>query len=106
MDETVRWTHLKPDEIARLLGHEGIEVSMTVVDQLLKKHNFPKPKAVKTLATGETQHRNQQFKAIDQLRQSDQGPGNSVMSMDTKKRIDWAVIPTGTTVHPGNHSGV
>ena len=54
MDETVRWTHIKGDEIGRLLGHKGIEVSVTVVDQLLKKHNFPKPKAVKTLATGES----------------------------------------------------
>jgi hypothetical protein len=59
MDETVKWTHLKGHEIARLLGHEGIEVSVTVVDQLLKKHNFPKSKAVKILATGETQHRNE-----------------------------------------------
>jgi hypothetical protein len=58
MDETVRWTHLKPDEIARLLGYEGIEVSVTVLDQLLKKHNFPKPKAVKILATGESEHLN------------------------------------------------
>jgi hypothetical protein len=103
MNETLRWTHLKGHEITRLLGHEGIEVSMTVVNQLLKKYNFPKPNAVKTLATGESKHPNQQFEAIDQLRQSDQGPGNGVMSMDTKKRIDWAVIPQGTTVHPGNH---
>jgi hypothetical protein len=86
MDETVKWTYLKGHEIARLLGHEGIEVSVTVVDQLLKKHNFPKPKAVKTLATGESEHRNQQFEAIDQLRQSDQGASNGVMSMDTKKK--------------------
>jgi hypothetical protein len=86
MDETVKWTHLKGHEIATLLGHERIEVSVTVVDQLLKKHNFPKPKAVKTLATGESEHRNQQFEAIDQLQQSDQGPGNGVMSMDTKKK--------------------
>jgi hypothetical protein len=86
MDETVKWTHLKGHEIATLLGHEGIEVSVTVVDQLLKKHNFPKPKAVKTLATGESEHRNQQFEAMDQLQQSDQGPGNGVMSMDTKKK--------------------
>ena len=54
MDETVNWTHLKGHKIARLLGHEGIEVSMTVVDQLLKKHNCPQPKAVRTLATGES----------------------------------------------------
>jgi hypothetical protein len=67
MDETVNWTHLKGHEIARLLGHEGIEVSMIVLDQLLKKHNFPKPKTVKTLATGESEHRNQQFESIDQL---------------------------------------
>jgi hypothetical protein len=87
MDETVKWTHLKGHEIARSLGHKGIEVSVTVVDQLLKKHNFPKPKAVKTLKTGETQHRNQQFEAIDQLQQSDQGPGNGVMSMEPKKLI-------------------
>jgi hypothetical protein len=86
MDETVKWTYLKGHEIARLLGHEGIEVSVTVVDQLLKKHNFPKPKAVKTLATGESEHPNQQFEAIDQLRQSDQGASNAVMSMDTKKK--------------------
>jgi hypothetical protein len=69
---------------------------------LLKKHNFPKPKAVNTLATRESEHRNQQFEAIDQLQQFYQGPGNGVMSMDTKK-IDWVVIPQGTTVHPGNH---
>jgi hypothetical protein len=59
MDETVNCTHLKGHEIARLLGHQGIEVSVTVVDQLLKKHNFPKSKAVKILATGETEHRNE-----------------------------------------------
>jgi hypothetical protein len=73
-------------EIARLLGHEGIEVSVTVVDQLFKKHNFPKPKAVKILATGESEHCNQQFESMDQLQESDQGPGNGVMSMDTKKK--------------------
>jgi hypothetical protein len=86
MNKTVQWANLKPDEITRLLGHEGIEVSVTVVDQLLKKHNFPKPNAVKTLATGESEHRNQQFEAMDQLQQSDQGPGNGVMSMETKKK--------------------
>jgi hypothetical protein len=59
------------DEIATLLRHEGIEVSVTVLDQLLKKHNFPKSKAVKILATTESEHRNQQFKAIDQLQESD-----------------------------------
>lgn len=39
MDETVKWTNLKRHEIAALLKEEGIEVSVTVVDQLLEKHN-------------------------------------------------------------------
>ncbi len=86
MDESVKWTNLKRHEIAGLLENEGIKVSVTVVDQLLEKHNFRKRKAVKTLATGESQHRNEQFETIDQLKHSYQTAGNPVMSMDTKKK--------------------
>jgi len=85
MDETVKWTHLKRHEIAVLLREEGIEVSVTVVDQLLEKHNFRKRKAVKRLATGESEHRNEQFERIEQLKNTYQAAGNPVMSMDTKK---------------------
>lgn len=85
MDETVKWTNLKRQEIATLLQEEGIEVSVTVVDQLLEKHHFRKRKAVKTLATGESEHRNEQFESIEQLKQTYQAVGNPVMSMDTKK---------------------
>lgn len=85
MDETVKWTNLKRHEIAALLKEEGIEVSVTVVDQLLEKHNFRKRKALKTLATGESKHRNEQFETIERLKQTYQAAGNPVMSMDTKK---------------------
>jgi len=85
MDETVKWTNLKRHEIAALLKEEGIDVSVTVVDQLLEKHNFRKRKAVKTLATGENEHRNEQFEIIERFKQSYQAAGNPVMSMDTKK---------------------
>lgn len=85
MDETIKWTNLKRHEIAGLLQEEGIEVSVTVVDQLLEKHNFRKRKAMKTLATGESEHRNEQFETIEQLKQTYQAAGNPVMSMDTKK---------------------
>jgi hypothetical protein len=37
MDETVQWTYLKGHEIATLLGHEGIEVSVTVVDYIVEE---------------------------------------------------------------------
>lgn len=86
MDETIKWTNLKRHEIAALLEDEGIEVSVTVVDQLLEKHNFRKRKAVKTLATGDHEHRNEQFERIEQLKAAYQVAGNPVMSMDTKKK--------------------
>jgi hypothetical protein len=85
MDETLKWTNLKRHEIVTLLKAEGIEVSVTVVDQLLEKHNFRKRKAVKTLATGESEHRNEQFEQIEQLKDIYQAAGNPIMSMDTKK---------------------
>ncbi len=81
----VKWTNLKRHEIAVLLKEAGIDVSVTVVDQLLEKHNFRKRKAVKTLATGKSEHRNEQFETIERLKQSYQAAGNPVMSMDTKK---------------------
>ena len=48
MDATVKWTNLTRQEIAQLLQAAGIEVSVTVVDQLLKKHHYRKRKAQKT----------------------------------------------------------
>lgn len=86
MDEMLKWTNLKRHEIAALLKQEGIDVSVTVVDQLLEKHNFRKRKAVKTLATGASEQRNEQFEMIEQLQQRYQAAGNPVMSMDTKKK--------------------
>ena len=48
MDESVRWTQLTPTEIKQgLAEQQDIEVSETVVRQLLSKHNFRKRKAQK-----------------------------------------------------------
>ncbi len=85
MNERVKWTNLKRHQIAKLLKCEGIEVSVTVVDQLLGKHHYRQRKAVKTLATGKNEHRNEQFETIERLKQSYQATNNPVMSMDTKK---------------------
>lgn len=85
MDETVKWTNLTRHEIARLLNAKGINVSVTVVDQLLEKHNYRKRKAQKRLATGGHPQRNEQFENIEQLKTQYQGVGNPVLSMDTKK---------------------
>jgi transposase len=48
MRENVRWTNLTQREIAdRLQAEHGIRVSETVVEQLLKKHDFRRRKAQK-----------------------------------------------------------
>lgn len=86
MDEYQKWTNLKRQEISQLLESEGKAVSVTVIDQLLKKHNYRKRKAQKRLATGETAQRNEQFENIETLKTSYQAAGNPVLSMDTKKK--------------------
>jgi hypothetical protein len=51
MDEQVRWTNLTPKEIAtRLAKAHNIHVSVTVVQKLLKKHDYRRRKAQKNAA--------------------------------------------------------
>ncbi|MEL6263763.1 MAG: hypothetical protein AAFR12_22190 [Cyanobacteria bacterium J06626_6] len=64
MDERIKWTNLSRPRIAALLKAEGISVSVTVVDQLLEKHNYRRRSARKTLATGSHPQRDEQFKNI------------------------------------------
>ena len=86
MDEQIKWTNLTRVEIAQLLKQEGITVSVTVVDQLLEKHNYRQRQAQKRIATGKHPQRNQQFEKIERLKQSYLEVGNPVLSMDTKKK--------------------
>lgn len=87
MDEEIRWTHLTRQEIADLLwSEEDIRVSVTVIDQLLKKQKLRRRQAVKTKATGNNPLRNEQFEKINQLIDDYQKAGNPVMSVDTKKK--------------------
>jgi hypothetical protein len=84
-DESLKWTNLTRQELAQLLKQEGMKVSVTVVDQLLERHNYRKRKAQKRLATGAHPQRNEQFEKIERLKQTYQTAGNPVLSMDTKK---------------------
>ena len=87
MNYAIRWTNLTRQQIADLLEkQEQIKVSVTVIDQLLKKHNFRRRQAFKTKATGSNPHRNEQFEKINSLVEDYQQKGNPVMSMDTKKK--------------------
>jgi hypothetical protein len=85
MDETVKWTNLTRQEIAEFLQSEGIEVNVTVVDQLFEKHQYRKRKAQKRPATGTHSQRNEQFENIERLRESYQAAGNPILSMDTRR---------------------
>jgi len=86
MDETIKWTNLSRSKLAEKLKTEGFDVSVTIVDQLLEKHNFRRRQAVKSIAGGQNKHRDQQFKHIDHLKAEYQKKGNPVISMDTKKK--------------------
>ena len=83
-DETIKWTNLTRQEIAQLLRVEGVSVSVTVVDQLLEKHNYRKQKAQKRLVSGTHPQRNEQFEHIEHIKANYQSVGNPVLSMDTK----------------------
>jgi hypothetical protein len=87
MDETIKWTNLSRPAIAEKLKEQGFSVSVTVVDQLLKKHNFRPRQAFKSEA-GKTNipYRDEQFKNIERLKEEYSVQGNPVLSMDVKKK--------------------
>jgi len=86
MDEKVKWTNLSREEIAHRLEAEGFKVSVTIIDQLLKKHNFRRRQAFKSEAGKQVPQRDEQFKNIERLKQEHRKQGNPVMSMDVKKK--------------------
>jgi hypothetical protein len=86
MDEQIKWTNLTHRQIVRGLSKAGIPLSVTVVKQLLRKHGFVRRKAQKQQAAGESQHRNQQFERIAELKAEYLAAANPVISLDTKKK--------------------
>ena len=87
MDEKVRWTNLKPWQIVKLLDDKyDLRVSLNVVRQLLKKHNYRRRKAQKRSSRKNVAHRNEQFENIIRLKAKFEAVGNPVVSMDTKKK--------------------
>jgi hypothetical protein len=87
IDASIKWTHLTRQQIAeRLAEEEAIRISVTVVDQLLDKHQFRRRQALKRKSTGSNPDRNEQFEKIHELVDTYQSAGEPVISMDTKKR--------------------
>jgi len=87
MDETIKWTNLSRPAIADKLNEQGFKVSVTVVDQLLEKHDFRRRQAFKSEAGKKNiPQRDEQFKNIEELKQQYTSEGNPVLSMDVKKK--------------------
>ena len=87
MDETIKWTNLSRPAIAKKLEEQGFKVSVTVVDRLLKKHDFRRRQAFKVEAGKKNiPQRDEQFKNIEDLKQQYILEGNPVLSMDVKKK--------------------
>jgi hypothetical protein len=87
MDETIKWTNLSRSAIAEKLKEHNFSVSVTVVDQLLKKHHFHSCQAFKSEAGKKNiPQRDEQFKNIERLKQKYNEEGHPVLSMDVKKK--------------------
>jgi len=59
MDETIKWSNLSRDKIAGLLAEKGYRVSVTIVEQLLYRHDFRRRKAFKNEAGKEVENRDE-----------------------------------------------
>ena len=87
LDETIRWTNLRPWEIVqRLAERYELEVSRTVVRKLLHKHHYRRRKALKKQTLKQVLHRNEQFENITRLITVYKQAGHPILSMDTKKK--------------------
>ncbi len=86
MDDKIRWTNLTHQQIADKLKEAGIEVSRKIVKQLFKKHGYKKRKAQKSVSTGKSKDRNEQFEYIAELMGIFMTAGNPIISIDTKKK--------------------
>jgi hypothetical protein len=87
INAAVKWTNLTQQEIVDYLATEhGITISVRVVKQLLRAHDFVRRKAQKRKRTGECAQRDAQFAKITSLRETYTSWGNPIVSVDTKKK--------------------
>ena len=87
-DERVKWTDLRPHEIQNLLlQHHRISCSKQVIKRILKSKGYVKRKPIKSMATGKSPHRKEQFQILCFLvALFDDMENNPILSIDTKKK--------------------
>ena len=87
-DPDIRWTDLKPMQLADELTRSGYEIGRNTAAKLLDQAGYRRRSLRKELITGQVdaQKRDQQFRHIDALRRQAQANGNPVLCVDTKKK--------------------
>jgi hypothetical protein len=87
-DPDIRWTDLKPMQLADELVECGYEISRNTAAKLLEESGYRRRALRKELITGQVdaQARDQQFRYIATLRRQAQANGNPVLCVDTKKK--------------------
>jgi hypothetical protein len=82
----IRWTNLRPREIAQRITAAGIPVSRHIAGHLLKHHGFVRRQSQKKKSFKRHPDRNAQFERISELKQQYLAAGWPVISIDTKKK--------------------
>lgn len=100
VDPDVKWTHLKPPEIAGLYFKEhGCTISHGTVKRILKAEGYRKRRPSKQLATGKSPYREEQFRIVMYLvglfALMEHNPG---LSIDTKKKERLGKLDRGGSV--------
>jgi hypothetical protein len=87
-DETVRWTDLKPMQLAQELFARGYAIGRNTAARLLDRAGYRRRSLRKELITGQVdpQERDAQFRYINALRRLARRRGIPVLSVDTKKK--------------------
>jgi hypothetical protein len=85
-DEGIRWTNLRPREIAQRITEAGIPVSRKLVRKLMAKHKFRLRQSQKKKSFKQNPDRNTQFERIRELKSQYLKMGQPVISIDTKKK--------------------
>ena len=87
-DENVRWTDLKPLQLAQELVSRGFEIGRNTAAKLLDRAGYRRRSLRKELITGyvDPHERDQQFRHIAALRRRAHEQGIPVLCVDTKKK--------------------
>ncbi|MFT5910755.1 MAG: hypothetical protein ACI9XO_002279, partial [Paraglaciecola sp.] len=87
-DPLVKWTSLHPKDIALFKKKtHRVTISHGCIKRILKADGYVKRKPLKSISTGVSKHRAEQFEIVNCLRLLFESMGNNpALSIDTKKK--------------------